>query len=133
MLHSFQTDSSQTLQQQFDNISGCSLGTGKGPDPVWGFGVSSMVVGQSPPCLLVHWFKSGCSVEVSIRNDNNMGKQVEVRWRKYFPLSKPDCSCTQVVFLPVYISFCGIQIILFIHFTQRVHSKVFFKLYSYSV
>ncbi|XP_028432750.1 rho guanine nucleotide exchange factor 3 isoform X2 [Perca flavescens] len=35
-----------------------------------------MVVGQSPLCLLVHRFKSGCSVEYS-KGNNNMGKQVE--------------------------------------------------------
>nr|CBN80653.1 Rho guanine nucleotide exchange factor 3 [Dicentrarchus labrax] len=35
-----------------------------------------MVVGQSPLCLLVYRFKSGCSVEFS-KGNNNMGKQVE--------------------------------------------------------
>ncbi|XP_078103735.1 rho guanine nucleotide exchange factor 3 isoform X2 [Sander vitreus] len=35
-----------------------------------------MVVGQSPLCLLVHRFKSGCSVEYG-KGNNNMGKQVE--------------------------------------------------------
>ncbi|XP_039652929.1 rho guanine nucleotide exchange factor 3 isoform X2 [Perca fluviatilis] len=35
-----------------------------------------MVVGQSPLFLLVHRFKSGCSVEYS-KGNNNMGKQVE--------------------------------------------------------
>lgn len=75
----------QTLDQQFENTFGCSQGSGKGPDPLLGFGVSIMVVGQSPVCLLVHCFKSGCSVEFSKSNDNNMGKQVEVRWRKFSP------------------------------------------------
>lgn len=40
-----------------------------------------MVVGQSPLCLLVQHFKSGCSVEFS-KGNSNMGKQVEVRQRK---------------------------------------------------
>nr|XP_046240867.1 rho guanine nucleotide exchange factor 3 isoform X2 [Scatophagus argus] len=35
-----------------------------------------MVMGQSPLCLLVHQFKSGCSVEFS-KGSNDMGKQVE--------------------------------------------------------
>lgn len=38
-----------------------------------------MVVEQKPLCLLVHWFNSGCSVEISKNNGSNMGKQVEVR------------------------------------------------------
>ena len=41
--------------------------------------MSSMVVGQKPLCLLVYQFKSGCSVEF-ITGNNNMGKQVEVRF-----------------------------------------------------
>ncbi|KAG7244384.1 hypothetical protein INR49_001683 [Caranx melampygus] len=48
----------------------------KGPDRVLGCGESSMVVGQSPLCLLVQHFKSGCSVEFS-KGNSNMGKQVE--------------------------------------------------------
>ena len=55
------------------------LGAGRGPDPVLGFAVSSMVVGQKPLCLLVYQFKSGCSVEF-ITGNNNIGKQVEVRF-----------------------------------------------------
>lgn len=55
-----------------------SLGTGKGPEPVLGFVVSSMVVGLCPFCLLVPRFKSGCSVKFSKGKHNNMGKQVEV-------------------------------------------------------
>ncbi|KAG7226668.1 hypothetical protein INR49_001838, partial [Caranx melampygus] len=47
-----------------------------GPDRVLGCGESSMVVGQSPLCLLVQHFKSGCSVEFS-KGNSNMGKQVE--------------------------------------------------------
>ena len=40
-----------------------------------------MVVGQSPFYLLVQQFKSGCSVEFG-RGSSNMGKKVEVSWRK---------------------------------------------------
>lgn len=60
-----------------------ALESGGGPDPHLGLAVSSMVLGQRPFFLLVHQFKSGCSVEVIKGNSGHMGKRVEVRWRKF--------------------------------------------------
>ena len=86
------------------------LGAGRGPDPVLGFAVSSMVVGQKPLCLLVYQFKSGCSVEF-ITGNNNMGKQVEVRF----------CSAN-INLIPLWI----IQLcLLLLYFHQRVSHQYF--------
>lgn len=44
--------------------SGRTLVTGEGPVPVLDCCVSSMLEGQSPVSLLVHWVGSGCSESI---------------------------------------------------------------------